>query len=243
MLYLTRLMLNLRNREARIDLSDVQQLHRTILRAFPLAPDPDMVRQHFGILFRAEPVPDQPLVARVLVQSTYRPDWTHLTPGYLAPPPDARGNPATRSLDDDYERLRTGMTLRFRLRANPTQRIDRTNMAQDERWRGKRVELRDEQAQLAWLKRKATQGGFHLVDIHANPELADTRISPQANATGRRVDGQERSKMTFGVALFEGRLRIADVERFRQTLVEGIGSGKAYGFGLLSIATSSRGGA
>jgi hypothetical protein len=30
---------------------------------------------------------------------------------------------------------------------------------------------------------------------------------------------------------------VQDVERFRQTLISGIGSGKAYGFGLLSIAT------
>jgi CRISPR system Cascade subunit CasE len=42
--------------------------------------------------------------------------------------------------------------------------------------------------------------------------------------------------MTFGSVLFEGRLAITDTEQFRATLAAGIGSGKAYGFGLLSVA-------
>ena len=36
--------------------------------------------------------------------------------------------------------------------------------------------------------------------------------------------------------LFEGLLRITDETCFLETLVRGIGSGKAFGFGLLSIA-------
>src|SRR3954468_2412135 len=102
MLYLSRLILNLRNQHARQDLADVHELHRTVLRAFPAAPKPDAARQHFGILFRAEPMPDRPLAARVLVQSSYRPDWSHLPPDYLTSAPDARGNPALRSLDGEY---------------------------------------------------------------------------------------------------------------------------------------------
>ena len=42
--------------------------------------------------------------------------------------------------------------------------------------------------------------------------------------------------MSFGSVLFEGELIVTDVEAFRAALVKGIGSGKAYGFGLLSIA-------
>jgi CRISPR system Cascade subunit CasE len=42
--------------------------------------------------------------------------------------------------------------------------------------------------------------------------------------------------MTFGDVVFEGRLRVGDAEAFRRALAVGIGSGKAYGFGLLSVA-------
>lgn len=242
MLYLSRLLLNLRSRPARADVADVQQLHRTILGAFPAAPDPKTARQHFGILFRAEPVPDQPLAARVLVQSTYQPDWSRLVPSYLVPAPDARGNPAVRVLDNEYEQIAAGVMLRFRLRANPTKRISTNNVEQkDETWRGKRVELRDEEAQLKWLERKAEQGGFQLLRVQSNPELADTRVGPQANVVGRRRDGTDKSTITFGAALFEGVLEVHDADQFKHTLIDGIGSGKAYGFGLLSIATAGGG--
>jgi len=42
--------------------------------------------------------------------------------------------------------------------------------------------------------------------------------------------------MTFGAATFEGILEVTDAEKFRQSLKQGIGTGKAYGFGLLSVA-------
>ena len=248
MLYLSRLILNLRSRPARADLADVQQLHRTILGAFPAAPSTDdragrlnTARQHFGILFRTEPVPDQPLAARVLVQSTHQPDWSHLVPGYLAPATDARGNPAVRVLDNEYDQLAAGVTLRFRLRANPTKRISKNDPDQKEEWRGKRVELRKEEDQLKWLERKAEQGGFQLLRVQSNPKLADARVSPQANVVGRRRDGTNKSTIMFGAALFEGVLEVRDVDQFKHTLTDGIGSGKAYGFGLLSVALAGGG--
>jgi len=35
--------------------------------------------------------------------------------------------------------------------------------------------------------------------------------------------------------LFEGHLLVTDADRLRETLRAGIGSGKAFGFGLLSV--------
>lgn len=239
--YLSRLILNLRSTYARQDIADVHQLHRTIMRAFPAAPDPDMARQHFGVLFRAEALAEQPLAMRVLVQSRHLPNWSHLPLDYLAPAPDERGNPAVRSLDAEYEQIAVGMTLRFLLRANPTRRISQSNRAQGEQWRGKRVELRDDRDRLEWLERKAKAGGFALLSVATRPDLPDTRVSPQPNAIGYRRRDAERAKLTFGAVVFEGLLEVRDLARFRETLLDGIGSGKAYGFGLLSIATVARG--
>lgn len=242
MLYLSRLILNLRDRHARKDLADVHDLHRTVLGAFPQAPETvkkEEVRQHFGILFRTEPMPDQPLEARILVQSSYDPNWTHLPAGYLAPSTDERPNPTIRTIDD-HDQIVAGMTLRFRLRANPTKRISKfTTEQKDFEWIGRRVELRREEDQIAWLQRKAEQGGFQLRSVATRPELTDVRISPQAKVVGGRGKGPDSKQVSFGTALFEGLLEVQDVELFRQTLSLGIGSGKAYGFGLLSIATLS----
>lgn len=242
MLYLSRLLLSLRDRYVRKDLADVHDLHRTLLGAFPTLSEPSSAaRQHFGVLFRAEPVPDQPFAARVLVQSSHQPDWSHLPVGYLAPSTDERANPAVRPLAD-YDRIVAGMRLHFRLRANPTRRIRENDTDQDEKWRGKRVELRKETDQLAWLGRKAEQGGFRLLSVATRADWTDVRITPQAKVHGERGKGPARKNMTFGAVLFEGLLEVQDVTCFRQTLTTGIGSGKAYGFGLLSIATVSGGG-
>ncbi|WP_025745504.1 type I-E CRISPR-associated protein Cas6/Cse3/CasE [Kallotenue papyrolyticum] len=236
MLYLSRLLLNLRHRVVRHDLGDVHELHRTILRAFPPAPTPEAARQHFGVLFRLDPLPDRPFQARLLVQSRHAPDWSFLPDGYLAPASDERGNPAVREIAHEYARITPGSVLRFRLRANPTRRIRKNNLEQDEKWRGKRVDLRREADQIAWLQRKAEQGGFRLLTVSVASDVPDVRVMPQAGAYGYRRIGAERKRLTFGAVIFEGRLVVQDVERFRATLISGIGSGKAYGFGLLSVA-------
>lgn len=132
------------------------------------------------------------------------------------------------------------MRLIFRLRANPTKRIGANNTEQGERWRGKRIELRREEDQLAWLARKGETGGFRLVGVEVYPELPDTRVSNQEKARGRRPGpGDDTMPLRFGAALFEGRLEVIDRAAFLATLRAGIGSGKSFGFGLLSIASAS----
>src|SRR5690606_5929028 len=162
------------------------------------------------------------------------PDWGNLPPGYLGPPPDARGNPAVRTVDGEYGRIVDGMQLLFRLRANPTKRIGANNTEQSEQWRGKRVELRREEDQLAWLARKGEQHGFRLIGVEARPELPDTRVTGQEKVRGRRLGANnETMPLRFGAVLFEGRLEVTDRTMFLEALRGGIGSGKAFGFGLL----------
>ena len=73
----------------------------------------------------------------------------------------------------------------------------------------------------------------------ANPageETPDARALPGGAVSGNR---RGSGKLTFGSVRLEGRLSITDVALFQTALAEGIGSGKAYGFGLLSIAPLS----
>jgi CRISPR system Cascade subunit CasE len=240
MLYLSRLILDTQSHMARRDLADCHQLHRRLLSAFPEAPDTASAREHFGLLYRAESFAPNPRLVRVLVQSAAVPDWSRLPKGYLATPLDERGNPAVRQIDAEYEQIRAGIRLVFRLRANPTMRVGANNTEQDARWRGKRIELRREEDQLAWLARKGERGGFRLAGVDVQPELPDTRVASQEKARGRRParDGGSPMTLSFGAALFEGRLEVTDPAAFVATLRAGIGSGKAFGFGLLSIATA-----
>jgi len=255
-LYLSRVPLNPRERAVRRDLADCRALHRTILRAFPdlglgrgiagqtlvsattafddgddgdgvLDGEPSSTsgaRRQFGVLYRVDE--DRRGAPVVLVQSSSEPDWSRLSeqsPRYLA------GAPDRKDIAPSYAALRDGMTLAFRLRANPTRKVDRRQDSDPNRRNGRRAMLTAEDDQLAWLRRKGVQGGFTL---GGRPDVPDVRVSPVEKVEGRGAP----HKRTFGAVTFEGTLRIDDADKLRTALVDGIGSGKAYGFGLLSLA-------
>jgi CRISPR system Cascade subunit CasE len=237
MLYLSRLLLNRPSRLVVRDLGSCQELHRTILAAFPsgLAGE-NGARYGAGVLFRIDDAPDgQP---RLLVQSRLEPDWSRLPLGYLAGSGQKIENPACKRIDEYYDRLRTGQELAFRLRANPTKKVDTKSTGDGARRNGRRVLLTSDTARQEWLQRKATQHGFTLLGVSHAGDSADVRMGQRPDVTGflRNGGASKSRKLTFGTVLFDGRLRIADVPLFRAALEHGVGSGKAYGFGLLSVA-------
>jgi CRISPR system Cascade subunit CasE len=251
-LWLSRLALNPERRDTWSDVADCHAMHRRLLMAFPYLPEVTQPREHVGLLYRIEPLSEQRI--SVLAQSGVAPDWSRLPIGYLLAPPEVK------LLAPLYAALQPGMELVFRLQANPTRRIGAHNRHETAAWRGKRVEVRGIQAQLDWLQRKAEAAGFSVVDAHirtnrgsaAQPDRRSDRLATaRAGAQNRaqtEKQGAERvagwragtGDLTLASALFEGRLRITDLAAFRAALAAGIGSGKAFGFGLLSIAPTTR---
>lgn len=227
---LSRLTLNPRSREAARDLADCQELHRTILSAFPDSTG-GAARSRFGILFRVEQRRDAS--PALLVQSSENPDWSKLPRAYLFAPPESK------EISAALEGFAAGAVLRFRLRANPTRKVETKTLADGIKRNGKRVELRTEQEQLSWLRRKGAEGGFEIVSVRTAAEVPDVRVSDEGKVGGFRnsiPSANGKRRLTFGSVLFEGRLRVTDPEKFRATLERGVGSAKAYGFGLLSTA-------
>ncbi len=226
---LSRLTLNPRSREAVRHLADGQELHRTILSAFPDGA-PGAARQLFGILFRVEYRRGAP--PALLIQSHKHPDWSALPRDYLFAPPESK------DVSEAWQKITGGAEFRFRLRANPTRKIDTKTGPEGIRRHGKRVELRTEQEQLDWLRRKASEGGFEIVSVRTAAEIPDVRVSDEGKVGGYRNvgSGNDKRRLTFASVLFEGKLRVTDAEKFRASLEHGLGSAKAYGFGLLSVA-------
>lgn len=111
---------------------------------------------------------------------------------------------------------------------------------------GKRVDLRREEDRVAWLQRKSRESGFTLVTTRLAPgigalqphDYVATRADPAGSVSGK-VQGTSTTldrKLTFGTALFEGELEVTDPDLLRRCLETGIGPGKAFGCGLLSLA-------
>lgn len=237
-MYLSRLTLDPRSREARRWLGNCHLLHTVIMRAFPRADD-EAARAALGVLFRVEEERRAGEV-RVLVQSNVPPEWSIEAPGVRIDRPVP--------LDTLVATIANGRRYRFRLRANPTRRVHRRATLGPDPARGrlrpekdeaagKRVEIRDEAARLAWLQRKGEQSGFQLVYASLAKE-GENVVATSADPAGL-VRGEKRGldrEIVFGTALFEGILEVTNAEAFREALVHGIGPGKAFGCGLLSIA-------
>ena len=128
-------------------------------------------------------------------------------------------------------------TYRFSLVANPTRKT-RVPGA-DGKWvgTGRRefINHRDDRAGddgrvhpglLSWLARKAADHGFSI------PDLAQVRtlVRPRQYF----IKGDKRG-MHGGVE-FQGVLDVVDLTAFEQAFVRGIGSAKAFGFGMLVLA-------
>lgn len=221
-MFLHRIHLDPRCREARRDVADPYQLHATLCRAFS---SPDTKCPEGEILWRLEPETGSDGTPRVLVQSRTIPNWDGIgVKGWLAQA-DAPLDLRTRlSLDA----LTTGQRFRFRLRANPC--VTRN---------GKRLGLLQLVEQERWIERKGEAHGFVLsklpsLDLSDERDArVDVRVSQEQMLTGMQHRG---NRIRIFSVLYDGVLTVTDSRAFITVLQTGIGHGKALGLGLLSVA-------
>ena len=175
-MYLSQLKLNPTQPEARRDLGDAYQMHRTLARAF--APDAASALPRF--LWRLERERSPGAGNTVLVQAETGARWAALEalPGYLL------AGIAEKLVNLDRLIVEGGI-LRFRLRANPAVKRD-----------GKRWGLHDEQEQLAWLQRQGARVGFAVVgaDVSQHERMRATqgRSGMLITVDSVQFDGQLR---------------------------------------------------
>jgi len=230
-----------RPRPGRLWLRNIYRVHQRLCMAFPSADrksnDKDFLKpfklEDFGsgqvhvtrkpdsgFLFRIDPQPGGRVV--ILVQSAEGPDWDYAfhNAGYLLAAP-----PEMKLFDPSFVKEQR---LRFRLVANPTRRLSRNSREPDgkpvkEASIGKRVPVPTDQLG-EWLARRAEPAGFSI-------EKDSTIIQPgYIYVKTRNSDGQRLRS-----ARYDGILKVTDLASFKEALIQGIGPGKAFGFGLLSV--------
>lgn len=245
-IYLTKMILNAQSRQVWNDLGNLQNLHRTISSAFPKIENQDGLPHHerktprkeFNLLHRLD-FDRRSGKAVLLVQSRVKPDWSFLGEGYAK-------EIKCKAVHEQYAAIENGKMLLFRLQANPTKRIGQNYQHPDEKKREeftrkfrdeknrRRISVNTDTERIEWLKRKGAGAGFRLAKVQIKTDVENVAAVAQSKIKSRRKAGEEA--MTFGSVVFEGVLEITDAEKFQAALVSGIGSGKAYGFGLLSVA-------
>jgi CRISPR system Cascade subunit CasE len=116
----------------------------------------------------------------------------------------------------------SGSQYLFQLCANPTRKVHTTRSDGALSKNGRRVPLTSHDELVAWLERKAAEGGFRL---HA--------ASLQAVPKGREYFSKRGQLGLHSAVEFRGTLSIVERQKFYDAFRRGIGSAKAFGFGLL----------
>ncbi len=173
-----------------------------------------------GFLFRIDPLPNGR--AAILVQAAVKPDWDyafHNANHFLASPPEVKQLQLC---------FKQGQQLRFRLVANPTKRLSPRSLGADgnpiDKGIGKRVPVPADSL-FEWLDRRAQSAGFSINKDAIVVQPGYVFINKEGKGQGKRLRSVR----------YDGILTVKDSIIFNDILIRGIGSGKAFGFGLLSV--------
>lgn len=205
-MFLSKISLNLNNRNTIEALSSPSKIHGAVENCF-LQPRKrnlwrvDRLRNEYCILILSE---DEPEFSKFNLQ--FEP--------YSV---------ATKPYDSLLNRISTGDKWHFRITANPTKSLSNN----DTKKRGKVVAHTTIEYQKKWLTEKSVKNGFTITE--------DTFDVVQSSWKHFYKKNNNKPVSILSVT-YEGILTISDVESFKTALINGIGRGKAYGMGLLTIA-------
>ncbi|MFF5800410.1 type I-E CRISPR-associated protein Cas6/Cse3/CasE [Streptomyces albogriseolus] len=212
-IWLTRIVPHASSRDARGDLGNAVGLHRRLMSLFPDGAGPDP-RAALGVLHRVE---DSPTGPYILMQSRQQPDLGKLPKDY--------GTAAVRETSPLLSALRPGATLHFRCVASPVRKpgagtrslynlpavVPLTGAHADE-----------------WWMRQADTAGLKVLTLRSQP------LDSATGLRGRR--GADQQRIRHARTRFDGTAAVIDPDQLRAKLTDGIGRGKAYGCGLLTVA-------
>ena len=194
---------------ATLGLRDSYAWHKVVWKAFP---GRDGSPRDF--LTRLDQRRDGFRLLIVSAEPPARPDWC---------PSDAQSWKTKPIPDTYFSRKRYA----FQLCANPTKKVASRPDGSITK-NGRRVPLGKREELLEWINRKGEQGGF-TVD-------AETL---RTFSRGRQYFQKKGQQGLHTAVEFRGILAVTDPTKFRETFTRGIGSAKAFGFGLLVIAPIS----
>ncbi len=229
-MYLSRFRVNTAREGARRLLASPQALHAAVLSAFPTPPSGGgRVLWRLDRNSRAETL--------LYLVSPAKPDLTHLVEQAGWPVAAASGAPGwnTYHYAPFLDALAKGGAWAFRLTANPVHHIRNQDGVPT-----KRTSHQTARHQLGWLLERQDKAGFRVAPKPPERRLVEHGDEHQVIVRDRRdLHFRKRGAahpVTLTTVTYDGRLEVTDPEVLRQVLTAGLGKGKAYGCGLMTLA-------
>jgi len=193
-------------------LKDTYAWHQLVWKAFPKR---DGKERDF--LTRLDDKPNGTQILIVSPTEPTRPDWL-----------SGQDEWETKAIPSGFFQVRR---YRFQLHANPTVKRVIRDAAGNRKKNGKRESIKGEDGLRAWLQRKGESGGFFVL------ESAPLEIFSGVSHFSKTSKNSHPTNGTHGAVDISGILEVTDPVIFlTNTFSKGIGSAKAFGFGLLVLA-------
>ncbi|MDO5617958.1 type I-E CRISPR-associated protein Cas6/Cse3/CasE [Kocuria sp.] len=226
-MYFSRLTLNPQRRQAKHLVADARAMHAAVEAAFP----PSMAGSETRNLWRLDRMEHEVIL---YVVSPQRPDLRHIQ--------EQAGWESAPAESTDYERflgsIQRGQRYSFRLAANPVKRQFVPG------GRGRILPHVTEAQQVTWLMARAEGWGFTVRPVQTLQETAagdvdlppDVRVVHRNDGHFRKTDESGNRTVTQRQVTFVGSLEVLEANKLRESLTRGMGRGKAYGLGLMTLA-------
>ena len=229
-MYFSRVQLNPHRRSTKKLLASPRAMHGAIEASFPPSPSESELPRS---LWRVD---EDRHDIRLYVVSTREPQLTHIV--------EQAGWDSSPAETTDYGRFLDGLTIgqqyAFRVTVNPVKREFVAGK------RGKLLPHLTEDQQLTWFLERADSWGFVPLPLRdedtssapseLGPDDLSLRVTKRADRSFGRYDGERRRTVTQRQVTIDGSLEVTNAKLLRQYLVSGMGRGKAYGCGLMTLA-------
>lgn len=231
-MYFTRFQMNPQRRGSVRLAASPQRLHATVLSAFP----PDASSSSEGrVLWRLDTLSRHEW--NLYVVSPARPSMDQLQQECGWSEEKSWGTTDYRPFLD---RLQAGQRWSFRLAANPVY-----SQPGERGTRGVRRPHVTPHQQRAWLLDRSESWGFQVpmvtsdaAGLGAGQDFPSVEVTRSERVTFQKGGEGSRRQVTITRAQFDGVLEVTDEELLRTSLTRGMGPARAYGCGLMSLASA-----
>lgn len=246
-MFISRIPLNVARFEGRRLVSSPYRLHGAVEKSF--APGVERSGEDGRILWRLDSE-NNGSELWLYVVSPAKPDFTHIVE-------QAGWADGEAQQTKDYERLLSRIALgqrwHFRLRANPVHAVtkdrnlglghdDGIARTYERTGRGKIKGEVTAAQQLQWLVDRSEKNGFRIlsvaVPVDEEAPADSPKTVPDCVVSQRRTERFRRGGkiVTLRTCQFDGNLEVIDPDLFTHALRFGIGRGRGFGCGLLTVA-------
>lgn len=216
-MYLSRVKIDLHNRRKLRELTHLGAYHAWVEDSFPDEIE-DIKENRTRKLWRVEQVNGE---SYLLILSKNKPDLEKLEKYGV------KSSAETKSYDKLLSSIEVGMRARFKICLNTVKSIrdDKNELCK----RGRLVPVGLDELHKFFLER-TEKNGFSVKDNEFDITSRGEKLFMK-----HEEDKEKNIKINLVSATYEGILTVRDVDKFKYTLVNGVGRKKAYGFGLLTI--------